>query len=228
MQITTTYTSVLPGIPAPGPMIGTSLIGTIFIFVVTIGFFVYMLQRNIRSQKGPELSSMKPSLTLLTLSLFIIALFAPAALNIYPLGGYNSSVNLTGMSWQIMLVLGGYLMFDFFYFLVGFPFTFFRIVFVYSIYRYYLGKTTKNRVVIFGIISELQLPLIGLALIPLILSSPLMVAMYPIPIPILLIAGLLILRYVPRVKGISDWTGSDESKEWWDKEQEETSVSDNA
>ncbi|MCK5264062.1 MAG: hypothetical protein KAR03_00510, partial [Candidatus Thorarchaeota archaeon] len=107
------------------------------------------------------------------------------------------------------------------FFLVGLPFMFLRLVFVYNIYKYYLGATTRKRVVITGILAELQFALISLAIIPFGLSSPGIAAILSIPIPILLIVGLLMLRYIPKPKGISEWTELDEDKDWWDKEKED-------
>ena len=225
MQLTTITTWDSPD---PIPLIGTPLVGVIFLFVVIIGFIVYMLQRNIRSQKGPDLSSMKPSLTILITLLFIIALFAPSDINIYPSDGYYSSIQIIGMSWQLTLSPYVDFMIDVAFLLMYLPFTFFRIVFVYTIYKYYHGKTTRTRVIIAGLLGELQLPLIGLAIIPIIISNPSLTVMFSIPIPILLIVGLLILKVVPRPLTDSGWAGSVENKEWWDKKKEETSVLDNA
>jgi hypothetical protein len=226
MQTITTTSGMVP--PTPDLVGGMTILGTMFFFVIITGIVVYVLQRNIRSQKGPDLSSMKPSLTILITLLFIIMLFAPSDINIYPSDGYYSSFQIIGMSWQLILSPYVSFMIDFTFLLVYLPFTFFRIVFIYYIYKYYHGKTTRTRVIIAGILGELQLPLIGLALIPIILSNPVLTVMLSIPIPILLIVGLLILRIVPRPLTVSDWTGSGESKEWWDKKQEEINVSDNA
>ena len=225
MQLTTTTTWDSPD---PIPLIGSPLVGVIFLFVVIIGFVVYMLQRNIRSQKGADLSLMKPSLTILITLLFIIAFFAPFNINIYPSDGFYSSIQIVGMSWQLTLTPYVDFMIDVAFLLMYLPFTFFRIAFVYAIYKYYHGKTTRTRVIIVGLLGELQLPLIGLAIIPIIISNPYLTLMFSIPIPILLIVGLLILKVVPRPLTDSSWAPSGESKEWWDKEKEETSVSDNA
>lgn len=212
MQTTVSTTvDVTPGSPTMLPSVAD-----IFLFIIVIGIFTYVLHKQIQSPKATDTSSMKPNLTLLIVSLFLIALFAPSNLNIY-LSDYYNSIYLIGMSWEIIgLYLGDFAL-SFTYFLVGLPFMFFRFVFVYYVYKYYQGHTTKKRVLISGILGELQFFLIGLAIIPIGLSNPYIAAIVSVPIPILLIAGLVILRYVPRVKGTSDWTGSDESKEWWDK-----------
>ncbi|MCK5390775.1 MAG: hypothetical protein KAJ36_09800 [Candidatus Thorarchaeota archaeon] len=205
MQITT-------DIPPSTPIIDP-LVMDVFLFIVLIGLFTYILQRQSRSQKNLNTSSMKPSLTVLIVSLLLITLFGPSNLNIYLELG---RIYLIGMSWEL-----GSFMLSFTFFLVGLPFMFFRLVFVYQVYKYYLGTTSRKRVVITGILGELQFPIISLLMIPICLSNPNLAVIISIPIPILLIAGLLMLRYIPKLKGISEWTELDEDKDWWDKEKED-------
>ena len=205
MQITT-------DIPPSTPIIDP-LVMDVFLFIVLIGLFTYILQRQSRSQKNLNTSSMKPSLTVLIVSLLLITLFGPSNLNIYLELG---RIYLIGMSWEL-----GSFMLSFTFFLVGLPFMFFRLVFVYQVYKYYLGTTSRKRVVITGILGELQFPIISLLMIPICLSNPNLAVIISIPIPILLIAGLLMLRYIPKPKGISEWTELDEDKDWWDKEKED-------
>lgn len=208
MQITT---DIPPSTPTIVP-----LVTDIFLFVVIIGLFTYYLHRQSQSQKVLDTSLMKPSLTVLIVSLLLIALFGPSNLNIYLELEREALLYLIGMSWE----LGG-VMLSFTFFLVGFPFMFLRLVFVYQVYKYYLGTTTKKRVVITGILAELQFALISLAIIPIGLSSPGIAAILSIPIPILLVVGFLMLRYIPKPKGTSEWTELDEDKDWWDKEKED-------
>ncbi len=156
---------------------------------------------------------MKPSLTVLIVSLLLIALFGPSNLNMYLELG---QIYLVGMSWEL-----GSFMLSFTFFLVGLPFMFLRLVFVYQVYKYYLGTTSRKRVVITGILGELQFPLISLLLVPICLLNPGLAVIISIPIPILLIAGLLVLRYIPKPKGTSEWTELDEDKDWWDKEKKD-------
>ena len=156
---------------------------------------------------------MKPSLTVLIVSLLLIALFGPSNLNMYLELG---RIFLIGMSWE----LGG-VMLSFTFFLVGLPFMFLRLVFVYQVYKYYLGTTSRKRVLITGILGELQFPLISLLMVPVCLLNPSLAVIISIPIPVLLIAGLLILHYIPRAQGVSGWTALDEDKDWWDKEKED-------
>ncbi len=205
MQITT-------DIPPSTPII-VPLVTDIFLFIVLIGLLTYILHRQSRSQKNLDTSSMKPSLTVLIVSLLLIALFGPSNLNMYLELG---QIYLVGMSWEL-----GSFMLSFTFFLVGLPFMFLRLVFVYQVYKYYLGTTSRKRVVITGILGELQFPLISLLLVPICLLNPGLAVIISIPIPILLIAGLLVLRYIPKPKGTSEWTELDEDKDWWDKEKKD-------
>ncbi len=211
MQITT-------DIPPSTPIIDP-LVMDVFLFIVLIGLFTYFLHRQSQSQKVLDTSLMKPSLSVLIVSLLLIALFGPSNLNIYL--EHDALIYLIGMSWEIIGLSFGDLLFSFTFFLVGLPFMFLRLVFVYTIYKYYLGATTRKRVVITGILAELQFALISLAIIPIGLSSPGIAAILSIPIPILLVVGLLMLRYIPKPKGTSEWTELDGNKDWWDKEKED-------
>jgi len=205
MQVTT-------DIPPSTPIIAP-LVMDIFLFIVLIGLLTYVLHRQGRSPKNLDTSSMKPSLTVLIVSLLLIALFGPSNLNIYLELG---RIVLIGMSWEL-----GSFMLSFTFFLVGLPFMFLRLVFVYQVYKYYLGTTSRKRVVITGILGELQFPLISLLMVPICLLNPGLAVIISIPIPILLIAGLLMLRYIPRAQGVSGWTELDEDKDWWEKEKKD-------
>ncbi len=155
MQVTT---DIPPSTAAALP-----LIADIFLFIVLVGLFTYVLHRQGQSQKNLDTSSMKPSLTVLIISLLLIVLFAPSNLNIYlELGGI---LYIIGMSWQIIGLSFGSLLFSFIIFLVFVPFMFLRLVFVYQVYKYYLGIASRKRVVTVGILAELQFALISLAII---------------------------------------------------------------
>ncbi len=192
----------------------------IFLFAVVIGIFTYFLHRASQSQNAPDTSSMKPNLTVLVISLLLVALFGPSNINMYLELDRVAFTYLIGMSWEVVGLSFGSFLFSFTYFLVGLPFMFLRLVFVYQIFKYYLGRTSRKRVVIAGILAELQFALISLAIIPIGLSSSSLAAILSIPIPILLIVGLIMVRYIPKSQGISEWTALDEDKDWWDKGKE--------
>ena len=220
MQITDALPSAQPGI--------IEILATdFFLFFVVVGVFIYALHRRSQTQKDLDISSMKLNLTALTTILLLIAMFAPSNLNFYPEPGTSDFTHLIAMSWDVVGFSIRGAMVGFVYFLVGLPFMFLRLVFVYQVYKYYLGITTRKRVVIAGILGEVQFALISLALLPVCYINPNLAAIISIPIPILLLVGLMILRFVPRAARISEWTEL-EDKDWWEKEKEETSDSDNA
>ena len=211
----------------PSSPIGLDLVVTdFFLFFTVIGIIIYFLHRQSLSKKDLDISSMKPNLTVLIASLLLVAIFAPSNLNLYPEMSSDSFTRLIGMSWDIVGLSFGSIMFSFIIFIVALPFMFLRLVFVYQIYKYYLGTTTRKRVVIAGILGEIQFALISIAIIPFGLSSEFIAVIISIPIPILLLVGLAILHFVPQSNRISEWTEL-EDKDWWDKEKEETNKSGN-
>ncbi len=212
---------IIPDIPPTSTLSIVPLVTDIFLFIVLIGLLTYILHRQSRSQKNLDSSSMKPSLTVLIASLLLIALFGPSNLNIYIEPESMGIIYLIGMSWEMVGLSFGNIMFSFVMFLVILPFMFLRLAFVFQVYKYYLGTTSRKRVLITGILGELQFPLISLLMVPICLSNPDLAAIISIPIPILLIAGLLMLRYIPKPKGNSEWTELDEDKDWWDKAKED-------
>jgi len=212
-----TITAITTGIPG-----GTLFIADAFIIVIITLVFISIIHRRSQSLKDREIGLMKPSLSVLISSLFIIALYAPAYINIYLNFGYSFVV---GMCWQIPSY--GSFYFSILNFIVGLPFMFFRIVFVYYIYKYYLRNATLKRVIIVGILSEVQFSLFGLVFLLNAIVNPYITIIFSVPIPILFIVGLLIIRTFPRPEGTSVWTKSKESNDWWEEEQKETSVSDN-
>jgi hypothetical protein len=106
--------------------------------------------------------------------------------------------------------------------LIGFWIIGTRILFAHQTMRYFQGKTTRKRLIILGIIAELSnVPF----LLVIILQFVIRTVIYeggqftldlssPIPIPCMLVLGLLLLRYFPS-PGESDWDLKKETKKWW-------------
>ena len=70
-----------------------------------------------------------------------------------------------------------------------------RYWFVFMLYRYFLGETTKKRVLITGLLAVLQPPLMILLYFPFISypGEPLHLLL-PIPIPVVTVLGILLMR----------------------------------
>jgi hypothetical protein len=157
--------------------------------------------------------------------LVAIALLTPTAFSYrFSLGGSYWSNEIMAMTWiQFTDYRGSILMtiltqpsYVFGAQILTFP----RLIFIYMISRLYNEKTTTRRAVLTGIISELWLP--GIYYTPLLLQaitapSTIDMVTIAIPIPILLIAGLLLLRRRP-AKGLPvAWAAGDRSEDWWDE-----------
>ncbi|UCH05005.1 MAG: hypothetical protein JSW05_02270 [Candidatus Thorarchaeota archaeon] len=107
--------------------------------------------------------------------------------------------------------------------MVAIPGALLRLVFGYMVVRAYQGKTTKKRAIIIGIALELQGPVFFY--VPVILfqlASPILRSYYPIllPIPALLILGLVIMRIWPPPTESTTWTDNDTQGHWWESSTE--------
>jgi hypothetical protein len=198
-----------------------------FLFCVLIGFILHLWHGRGKPYDSLETSKMKLAPSYITLILLIIALFAPADLGIYIQSDGSPFFNLFGMTYQISLLNISDAFFGIFFFLFGGVFMCLRLVFVYQIYKFYLHRTTKTKAVNWGILGELQFTLISLVILPFGLVTPYIAVLIPIPLPFLLITGLLLLRFVPRAERKEGWKELEEDKDWWQKEKEEIIDSDN-
>jgi hypothetical protein len=97
-----------------------------------------------------------------------------------------------------------------------------RILFAYQTMRYFQGKTTRKRLFIMGVLAEFTMAIVTLGEI---LRFVILTVMYeggqftlslfsPIPIPCMLVIGILLLLYFP-APGESDWDLKRETKKWW-------------
>ncbi len=203
--------------PPPGPNEPLLILMDAFIIFVFIGAIIFWLHNHKKPHQGLDISDMRISPTTITVVMLVIAVLGPAAFNIYIEFG---SIYLMGMCWQISNLTMSGLTFTAAFFLISMPFMFFRLVFVYQIYKYYRLLTTKKRTVIVGIIGEIQFPITGLLVIPFAISDPNLAVIFSIPVPILLVVGLAILHYVKTPRPVYGWEELDKTLDWWDKEQQ--------
>ncbi|MGY5859823.1 MAG: hypothetical protein RTU63_10675 [Candidatus Thorarchaeota archaeon] len=199
-----------------------------FLFCILIGFILHIWHGRGKPHGFLDTSKMKLAPSYITLILLVIALFAPAALGIYIQSDGLPIFDLFGMTYQFSILNFNNAHFGIFFFLFGGLFMCLRLVFVYQIYKFYLHRTTRSSAINYGILGELQFTLISLVIIPFGLVTPSIAVLIPIPLPFLLVTGLLLLRFVPRPEKKPGWEELDEGKDWWEKEKEETSVPDNA
>ncbi|MHA2116777.1 MAG: hypothetical protein ACXABM_14865 [Candidatus Thorarchaeota archaeon] len=202
---------------APNPLL-FMLMDTLLLITI-MGATIYWLHTYKKPHRGYDVSRMLLTPTAITVVMIILAILGPIAINLYPYAGSAGIFYLIGMSWQITGLGFGGVMFSALFFLVALPFTFFRLVYVYMTYRYFRGHTAKKRAAIAGILGEIQLPLIGLAIIPIGLIDPMVAVVISIPVPILLIVGLALMQFIPIPQPIDGWKELDEQQDWWDHEQ---------
>jgi hypothetical protein len=88
----------------------------------------------------------------------------------------------------------------------NFPITIVRLIFVFLMYRYFQGKTSKTYVFLIGIISEI---------VPIWLSLPTIISptQLLIPLPILFPVGLILIYAIKPDKVLGPWEGKNESTE---------------
>ncbi|MFW9834194.1 MAG: hypothetical protein ACFFEK_09380 [Candidatus Thorarchaeota archaeon] len=202
-------------IPPPGPASLFTIANVLIIFVV-ISATIYVLHFYKKPHMSLDVSGMAISPTTITTIMLIIALIGPVSVNIYPGTWFGPIIYLCGMTWQIIGFNLSSLMFSSLFLLISLPFMFLRLVFVYQIYKYYQGLATKKRTVIVGVLSEIQFPLIGLFIMPFAIGNPSLAFFFAIPIPLLLIVGLIFLQSVHVPLPIDGWKELDKSQNWWE------------
>ncbi len=211
---------VVPPSPVPSP---SSLALELMIIGAFIAAAVYLIHRHDLSSpvEGQVAEGARVKPWMITTIMFILAFFGPMSLNIYPeIGPFDSgSIYIFSMTYQILsLYTLDIVVFDLSIVMATLLLSFMRPVFVYQLSRYFKGKTTRGRTIVVGIISELQLTLItGLFM----LGSPMgIVYMIAVPIPILLLLGLVSMWLVPVPELAVPWKELDDPKAWWEKESE--------
>lgn len=167
---------------------------------------------------------LEKGLTKIILLLTIVALLAPAGVMLYSFGTFWFQVQVYAMCWIVVAdPYGLHWMIDQFTLFMTLPMTFLRIVFVLMVMRAYQGKTTRKRAAFAGVASELQMPMIyyGVILLMFMITSyyPMGSFMTVIPIPLLLLLGLIIMRAKPPPGEPTKWRDEDRQGYWWEEDQ---------
>ena len=193
------------------PGMGPPQIFILFLNILIIAFVGYLIVYWIHDRRtviSPDDSKERRlGVRTSTILLAVTALVSPVSVNIYPheVSGYMS--NLMGMTWMMINLNFWDIVIDPPILLSGFSLTFMRLVFVYQMHRYLLGLTTSKRTIIVGILSELQIVIMILPvfiILSLLGTFELIFGLF-IPIPVLLLVGLVIMRVVPSNKIESPW-----------------------
>jgi hypothetical protein len=93
--------------------------------------------------------------------------------------------------------------------------TFLRLVFIFMLYRYYTGNSTKTRTLLTGIAGELQYTVIFLIAFNPFHPWPYNY-LFILPIPVLLVIGAVIMKlFSPPM--IELWKDDSSDESWWDQ-----------
>ncbi|MFW9807662.1 MAG: hypothetical protein ACFFFK_13120 [Candidatus Thorarchaeota archaeon] len=202
--------------PQPGPSVLLFTVSNVLIIFFVISAIIYTLHFYKKPHMSLDISGMAISPTTITTIMLIIALFGPVSINFYPDPWFGPMVYFCGMTWQTIGFNLSYLMFSALLLLVSIPFMFLRLVFVYQIYKYYQGLVTRKRTFIVGVLSEIQFPLITFFIMPFTIGNPSLTSFIAIPIPLLLLVGLVILYFVNLPLPTDGWKELDTSQDWWE------------
>lgn len=193
------------------PGMGPPQLFILFLNILIVVFVCYLLVYWIHNRKTTislnDSKERRVSVRTVTTLLAVIALVSPVSINIYPHEVYGYLSNLMGMTWMMINMNFWDIAIDPLIILSGLSLTFMRLVFVYQMHRYLLGRTTRKRTIIVGILSELQIAIMTLPvfLILSLLGTFELIFGFFIPIPVLLLVGLIIMRVVPTSKIESPW-----------------------
>jgi hypothetical protein len=139
--------------------------------------------------------------------MLIIALVTPYSITYAFVGKYYDEqlIIILAMLWSIFFYPPDRLEFEFVFdptYFIGLLIIrcFFRIAFVHQIFRYYQGDIKRRQVVCVGLLGEAQIAVVWI---------PVLMGLIPfqilVPIPILLLAGLILLGFVPPLSRTSEW-----------------------
>ena len=210
----------------PGPQIGLLLLGELSIITI-IAFAVYMIHRHDSSlpQDAAEAGNSRLRPWMISAIMFVLAFYGPMSFNIYPgLGPFGTDmISIFSMTYQVANIFAlGITLFELPLVMIASLFSFMRPVFAYQLSRYFKGKTTRGRTIVVGVISEIQMTIITGVMLLYLMTNPFtpFVYMIAVPIPVLLLLGLIFMWKVPVVESHGPWKELDESKEWWDEKSE--------
>ena len=151
----------------------------------------------------------------------LVALLAPFAFNLSSYDGLYLSIigvlwNFTSSPYYTYLDIANPFMI-----ISMMPFGFFRLAYAYQMFRLYKGRTTKKRTLTLGIVSELPFALVFIPVLIMWLLNPIGPMALGGPTLILLIVGILIVRFRPPPESLEIWEELSEEKSWWEKKSEE-------
>ena len=159
--------------------------------------------------------------TVVGIVMSLVALLAPLAFGLSGWDGLHYSViavlwSFTSTPYSTYLEIT-----NIFTLVTMMPFGFLRLAYAYQMVRFYKGRTTKKRTLTLGIVSEIPFAILFIPYLIMWLLNPLGPIALGGPTLILLIVGILIIRFRPPPKSPETWVELSEEKSWWEKKSEE-------
>lgn len=204
-------------VPPSSGLSFVSFISELMIISTIVGTAVYLIHRHDspipEEMRDKGAARVRP--WMISTVMLILAFLGPVSLNVYT-GGFMAETPVV-FSWTWQLTGSSILLFDVVLAMVASLFVFMRPVFAYQLAKYYKGRTTRQRTVIVGVISEFQMTIITGLILLYLLANPIttFVFMIAVPIPILLLVGIIFILFVPVPEKVDSWKELDESQEWW-------------
>jgi hypothetical protein len=172
------------------------------------------------AQKAVSTGRRKLSPRTIVAIMALVALFVPFAIQA-AITPWYSEIYLFAMIWQWQSGYWmPYMLFNPLMLIVMIPMAGLRLVFVGMIHRLYKVKTTRRRVGIIGIAAELQfVSIFYFPFIIMILLNPYYSPYFPIviPIPLLLVLGVILFKVSPPPGEPSVWRDDDKEGYWWEE-----------
>jgi len=154
--------------------------------------------------------------------MLLLGLFAPLMITVFSYGWMTPQISIMSIFW--VYYSESYYMSSYFYgfslnspFAVFnmFPFILLRMVPVFQIYRYYIGKTTRKRAIIASFVGDAIFLISG---VPYLLFG--FIGMFMLPLPFQLLFGLLVLWRYPIPEPTAPWKSEEKPISWWEKSSE--------
>ncbi len=148
----------------------------------------------------------------------LVALLAPLTFSFHDYDGLHFQV--VAVLWIFSVTPWGTFLetSNHFFFSVLMYYGFLRLAYAYQMVRLYKARTTKKRTLTLGIVSELPMTLPLLEVLIMWLLNPYGPMVLSGPTLILLIAGILIVRFRPPPESPEIWAKMPEEKPWWVEE----------
>jgi hypothetical protein len=149
---------------------------------------------------------------LVTIAMAFIAVFVPFLISITPM---SDAIYMMASAWMLDINRGQVrsVYFGPTEWAAMSPLTFIRLIFVFQISRYYGGKSTRKRTVIVGILTELPL---WVSFLLLVLPSWGIWITFSMPLPFLLVAGVMLVWRYPRLEVENHW--EEQGEAWWSRQ----------